>query len=103
MISLTNILEDIKNDFVKEQYRNSIVLTRRFVLAKGNVISVSMNKNTDLCGIGIDIPDETTYEELNSLPKWKGMEGKDNIVTEKQELKEYYHLNSLKDMIRQYL
>lgn len=83
MISLTNILEDIKNDFVKEQYRNSIVLTRRFVLAKGNVISVSMNKNTDLCGIGIDIPDETTYEELNSLPKWKGMEGKDNIVTEK--------------------
>lgn len=83
MISLTNILEDIKNDFVKEQYRNSIVLTRRFVLAKGNVISVSMNKNTDLCGIGIDIPDETTYEELNSLPKWKGMEEKDNIVTEK--------------------
>lgn len=83
MISLTNILEDIKNDFVKEQYRNSIVLTRRFVLAKGNVISVSMNKNTDLCGIGIDILDETTYEELNSLPKWKGMEGKDNIVTEK--------------------
>ena len=83
MISLTNILEDIKTDFVKEQYRNSIVLTRRFVLAKGNVISVSMNKNTDLCGIGIDIPDETTYEELNSLPKWKGMEGKDNIVTEK--------------------
>lgn len=83
MISLTNILGDIKNDFVKEQYRNSIVLTRRFVLAKGNVISVSMNKNTDLCGIGIDIPDETTYEELNSLPKWKGMEGKDNIVTEK--------------------
>lgn len=83
MISLTNILEDIKNDFVKEQYRNAIVLTRRFVLAKGNVISVSMNKNTDLCGIGIDIPDETTYEELNSLPKWKGMEGKDNIVTEK--------------------
>ena len=83
MISLTNILEDIKNDFVKEQYRNSIVLTRRFVLAKGNVISVSMNKNTDLCGIGIDIPDETTYEELNSLPKWKGMERKDNIVTEK--------------------
>ena len=80
MISLTNILEDIKNDFVKEQYRNSIVLTRRFVLAKGNVISVSMNKNTDLCGIGIDIPDETTYEELNSLPKWKG---KDNNVTEK--------------------
>ena len=95
MISLTNILEDIKNDFVKEQYRNSIVLTRRFVLAKGNVISVSMNKNTDLCGIGIDIPDETTYEELNSLPKWKGMEGKDNIVTEKTGTKRVLSIEQL--------
>lgn len=83
MISLINVLEDIKNDFVKEQYRNSIVLTRRFVLAKGNVIYVSLNRNTDLCEIGIDIIEETTYGELNSIPKWKGMEGKDNIVSDK--------------------
>lgn len=71
------------NPTVKEQYRNSNVLTRRFVFAKDNVISVSLNKNTDLCEVGIDIPNETTCEELNSLPKWKGMEEKDNIVTEK--------------------
>lgn len=87
MISLINVLEDIKNDFVKEQYRNSNILTRRFVLIKGNVISVSLNKNTDLCELGIDIPEETTSEELNSFPKWKGMEGKDNIVTEKEGIK----------------
>ena len=68
MISLTNILEDIKNDFVKEQYRNSIVLTRRFVLAKGNVISVSMNKNTDLCGIGIDISQRNHINPLSYQP-----------------------------------
>ena len=71
MISLINILEDIKNDFGKEQYTNSIVLTRRFVLAKNNIILVSLNKNTLLCEVGIEIPDETTLEELNALPRWK--------------------------------
>lgn len=83
MISLINVIEDIKNDFAKDQYTNSIVLTRRFVLAKDNIISVSLNKNTVLCEIGIEIPEETTLEELNSLPRWKGMEGKDNLVSEK--------------------
>ena len=83
MISLINVIENIKNDFAKEQYRNSIVLTRRYVLAKENVISVSLNKNTGLCEMSIDIPEKTTSEELNSLPKWKGMEGKDNIVSPK--------------------
>ena len=83
MISLINVIENIKNDFAKEQYRNSIVLTRRYVLAKENVISVSLNKNTGLCEMSIDIPEKTTSEELNSLPKWKGLEGKDNIVSPK--------------------
>jgi len=83
MISLTNILEDIKSDFDKEQYKNSSALTRKFILSKENVISTSLYKNTGLCEIGIDIPEETTVEELNSLPKWKGMEGKDNVVSEK--------------------
>lgn len=84
MISLTNVLDDIEKDFLKAQYRNAIILTRRLVLSKDNVISVSLNKNTSLCEIGISIPEETTSEELNSLPKWKGMEGKDNIVSEKE-------------------
>lgn len=83
MISLINILEDIKNDFVKDQYKNSIVLTRRFILAKDNIILVTLNKNTMLCEIGIEIPEKTTLEELNLLPRWKGMEGKDNLVSEK--------------------
>lgn len=87
MISLINILEDIKNDFGKEQYTNSIVLTRRFVLAKNNIILVSLNKNTLLCEVGIEIPDETTLEELNALPRWKGMEGKDNLISERTEIK----------------
>lgn len=83
MISLINVLEDIRNDFLQEQYKNSIVLTRRFVMAKENIVSVSVNKNTELCEIGIVIPEETTVEELNSLPKWKGMEGKSNLIPDK--------------------
>lgn len=83
MISLINILEDIMNDFVKDQYKNSIVLTRRFILAKDNIVSVSLNKNTMLCEVGIEILEETAFEELNSIPRWKGMEGKDNLVSEK--------------------
>ena len=78
MISLISVLEDIKRDFLQDQYNNSIVLTRRFVLAKDNIISISLHKNSWLCEVGIVIPDETTVEELNSLPKWKGMEGKSN-------------------------
>lgn len=87
MISLIKVLEDIRNDFVKDQYTNSIVLTRRFTLEKGNIILVALNKNTDLCEIGIEIPEETTLEELKSLPRWKGMEGKYNSVSEKARTK----------------
>lgn len=95
MISLINVLEDIKNDFFKEQYTNSIVLTRRFVLTNDNIISVSLHKNTRLCEIGIEIPEETTAEELNSLPKWKGMEGKDNLLPEKNGIKRYLSFEQL--------
>lgn len=87
MISLINVLEDIKNDFVKEQYKNSIVLTRRFVLTKGNIILVTLYKNTMLCEIGIEIPEKTTFGELNLIPRWKGMEGKDNLISEKTGIK----------------
>ena len=83
MISLINILEDIKNDFMKEQYKNSRVLTRRFVLGKDNIIFVSLYKNTGLCEIDMEIPEKITVEELNLIPKWKGMEGKCNVISEK--------------------
>ncbi len=82
MISLINVIEDIISDFDKKQYEDSIALTRRYTLFRGNVISVSFNKKTELCEIAIDIPEETTSEALNSLPKWKGMEKKDYSVSE---------------------
>ena len=31
--------------------------------AKDNIVSISLNKNTELCEIGIVIPEETTVEE----------------------------------------
>lgn len=87
MISLINVLEDIKKDFSKEPYISSAILTRRFVLTKGNILTVSLKRNTFLCEIGVEIPEETTLEELNSLPKWKGMEGRDNLLLENDETK----------------
>lgn len=95
MISLINVLEDIKKDFLKEQYNSSIVLTRRFVMAEDNVISISLNKNTGLCEIGIVIPEETTVEELNSLPKWKGMEGKSILIPDKNGTTKYLTFEQL--------
>lgn len=85
MISLINILEDIKKDFLQEQYCNSLVLTRRFVLTKRNIVLISLHKNTWLCEIAIEIPGKTTMEELNSIPKWKGMESKCNILPNNRE------------------
>lgn len=87
MISLINVLEDIKKDFSKEPYISSAILTRRFVLTKGNILTVSLKRNTFLCEIGVEIPEETTLEELNSLPKWKGMEERDNLLLENDETK----------------
>lgn len=87
MISLINVLEDIKKDFSKEPYISSAILTRHFVLTKGNILTVSLKRNTFLCEIGVEIPEETTLEELNSLPKWKGMEGRDNLLLENDETK----------------
>lgn len=83
MISLINILEDIRKDFLKEQYKDSVVLTRRFVLEKNNIIIVSLYKNTGLCEIAIEIPEKITIEELNSIPKWKGMEEKCEMLSDK--------------------
>jgi hypothetical protein len=82
MISLINVIDDIKKDFLLEQYSDSVVLTRRFVLAEDNIITISLHKNTGLCEMGIVIPEETTVEELNLLPKWKGMEGKCNLISD---------------------
>lgn len=80
MISLNSILDDIKDDFKKPQYVNSVVLSRRFVLARENIITVALNKNTMLCEVAVEIPNDISLDELNSLPKWKGMEEKSTMV-----------------------
>ena len=78
------------------QYTNSNVLTRRFVLKKGNIVFVSYNKNTELCEIGIEIPEEITSEELNTIPRWKGMEEKDILISDKAEIKRVLSFEQLK-------
>ncbi len=95
MILLNSILEEIRNDFTKSQYSGSVVLSRRFVLSKGNVINISLNKNSELSEIAIVIPQSTSLEELNTLPKWKGMEEKSSLVSNGGQTVKYVIFNQL--------
>jgi len=95
MISLNSIVEDIKEDFKKPQYVNSVALSRRFVLANDNIVTVAFNKNTMLCEVAIEIPNETSLDELNALPKWKGMEEKSTIVPDGGRMSRYLSFNQL--------
>lgn len=74
MISLINVISDIENDFAEKLYSESKALTRRFILNRGNKFFVTIEKKTKLCEVAFVISEDTNNDELNSLPKWKGME-----------------------------
>ena len=74
MIFLTNVYNDIIGDFVKEQYKESKVLSRRFEFKDKVVMLISVYKNSQLCEVSVAIDDNVTSVFLNSMPKWKGME-----------------------------
>ena len=74
MIFLTNVYNDIIGDFVKEQYKESKVLSRRFEFKDNVVMLISVYKNSQLCEVSVAIDDNVTSVFLNSMPKWKGME-----------------------------
>ena len=74
MIFLTNVYNDIIGDFVKEQYKESKILSRRFEFKDNVVMLISVYKNSQLCEVSVAIDDNVTSVFLNSMPKWKGME-----------------------------
>lgn len=71
---LINIFNDIQNDFQKEQYSSSSVLSRRFELHNRIVILASVYKNSFLCEVGYLLSQEFSLDILKDLPNWKGME-----------------------------
>lgn len=74
MVSLINVISDIESDFNEKLYIESKALTRRFILKRGNIFFVTVEKKTKLCEVSFGISEDITNAELNSLPQWKGME-----------------------------
>lgn len=89
MFCLTNIIEDIKKDFMKSQYINASVLSRRFVVSQQNVILVNLYRINSISEISILISDDITKEMLNSMPKWKGMEERLSSIKDDNRMKQF--------------
>lgn len=101
MIFLTNVYNDIIGDFVKEQYKESKVLSRRFEFKDNVVMLISVYKNSQLCEVSVGIDDNVTSGFLNSMPKWKGMEERMSELYDDNNRKEnFYHLNRWKILIK---
>lgn len=89
MISLTNILEEMKIDYSKELYKASKVITRQFSFVTGSKVNINLYKSDDACEISFLLPKEIETDSLKKIPSWKGMEvhfvpGTDNYLEFKQ-------------------
>ena len=47
MISLINILDEMKNDYSKELYSSSKVITRQFAFSTGSKVNINLYKLDD--------------------------------------------------------
>ncbi|WHH57176.1 PD-(D/E)XK motif protein [Petroclostridium sp. X23] len=92
---LTNIFEDISQDFDKLQYQNAKVLSRRFVFQNGCAILVNLHKESKLGEVGYLLPDSYNITELKEMPKWKGMEQRISTIAENGNSKQYLFFSQL--------
>ena len=74
MISLTNVLDDMRKDFTKDAYKTSKVITRQFSGTSGSRIDINLYKSDDACEISIMLPADVEKDDLKKIPSWKGME-----------------------------
>lgn len=74
MISLTNILEEMKSDYSKDLYRLSKVITRQFSFATGSRVNINLYKSDDACEISFLLPRDVETDSFKKIPSWKGME-----------------------------
>ena len=74
MISLIRIIDEMKNDYQKDLYREVKVLTRKITLSSKGEININLYKNDNTCEVSFMLPKDTTAESLKSLPRWKGMD-----------------------------
>lgn len=89
MFCLTSIIEDINKDFMKSQYKNAKILSRRFVVSRQNVILVNLYQINCISEISILIPDCISKDMLNTLPKWKGMEERLSSICDDNKMRQF--------------
>lgn len=92
---LTNIFEDISQDFHKPQYSDAKVLSRRYILKNRCSIQLNLNRESRLCEVGYLLPESYNVNELMKIPKWKGMEKRVSTFTENSSTKQYLFFTQL--------
>lgn len=104
MIFLTNVYNDIIGDFVKEQYKESKVLSRRFEFKDNVVMLISVYKNSQLCEVSVGIDDNVTSGFLNSMPKWKGMEERmSELYDDNNRKRKFLSFKQMEDFDKKYI
>ncbi|MBE5960924.1 MAG: PD-(D/E)XK motif protein [Lachnospiraceae bacterium] len=94
MFCLTNVFDNIMEDFCKAQYKMSNILSRRFELTGKMVVLVSAYKTQGLAEVCFSLPD-INLDILKSLPKWKGMEEKVYDILDANEERKFLSFKQL--------
>ena len=74
MISLINVLDEMKNDYNKDLYSSSKVITRQFAFSTGSKVNINLYKIDDACEISFLLPSNVDTDSFKKIPSWKGME-----------------------------
>lgn len=71
---LSNIFNDIINDFTKEEYSNQRILSRRFVLDNDIIFIVYYNNNNHTKELAIRINKNFNKDVVLKYPNWNGID-----------------------------
>jgi hypothetical protein len=74
MNSLSNIFDEIKKDFSKDEYKNQRVLSRRFIFDNDIVFIAYFNNHLETKEIAIRIPNNYCKSVVSKYPNWKGID-----------------------------
>lgn len=81
MSCLNNLFNDIINDFSKEQYKNQIILSRRFVLDNDIVLIAYFNNYQKKKELSIKISNNFNRDVVAKYPDWKGISVRISEIT----------------------
>lgn len=78
MIILKNVLKSIKNDFLKPEYENRQILSRKYAFNNKVSCVIYYNNILHTCEVGFSFKSENNI--INKFPKWKGINYKISLV-----------------------